>query len=59
MRWRLLFPPRDEATGRQVEPAEHDLNMITSDPQRVAELRRRLTRGGSAHALARWDVWAV
>ena len=42
LRWRLLYRPRDEATGRQVEPAEHDLNMITSDPQRVAELRRRL-----------------
>jgi REP element-mobilizing transposase RayT len=42
IRWRLLFPPRDEATGRRVEPAEHDLNMITSDPQRVVELRRRL-----------------
>jgi REP element-mobilizing transposase RayT len=41
IRWRLLFPPRDEATGRQVEPGEHDLNMITSDPQRVVELRRR------------------
>ncbi len=23
-RWRLLFPPRDEATGRQVEPEQHD-----------------------------------
>jgi REP element-mobilizing transposase RayT len=42
LRWRLLYRPRDKATGRQVEPAEHDLNMITSDPQRVAELRRRL-----------------
>ena len=42
IRWRFLFPPRDEATGCQVEPTEHDLNMITSDPQRVVELRRRL-----------------
>ena len=28
---------------RQVEPEQHDLNMITSDPERVAELRGRLT----------------
>ena len=42
LRWRLLFPPRDEATGRQVEPEPHDLSMITSDPERVAELRGRL-----------------
>ena len=42
LRWRLLFPPRDEATGRQFEPEQHDLSMITSDPERVAELRGRL-----------------
>jgi hypothetical protein len=42
LRWRLLFPPRDEATGRQVEPEPHDLSMITTDPERVAELRARL-----------------
>jgi hypothetical protein len=42
LRWRLLYPPRDEATGHQVEPEQHDLNMITSDPERVAELRGRL-----------------
>jgi hypothetical protein len=42
LRWRQLYPPRDEATGRPTEPQEHDLNMITSDPARVAELRGRL-----------------
>ena len=42
LRWRLLYPPRDEATGLQAEPEQHDLNMITSDPERVAELRHRL-----------------
>ena len=33
---------RDEATGRKIEPEQHDLDMITSDPERVAELRLRL-----------------
>jgi REP element-mobilizing transposase RayT len=42
IRWRLLFPPRDESTGRQVEPEQIDLKPITSNPERVAELRRRL-----------------
>ena len=42
LRWRLLYPPRDETTGRQTEPEQHDLNIITSDPERVAELRNRL-----------------
>jgi hypothetical protein len=28
IRWRLLFPPHDEATGRQVEPAEHE-NLVS------------------------------
>ena len=42
LRWRILYPPRDEATGRQIEPQQHDLDMITSDPARVAELRGRL-----------------
>jgi hypothetical protein len=42
LRWRLLYPPRDEATGRQVGPQQHDLDMITSDAARVAELRVRL-----------------
>jgi hypothetical protein len=42
LRWRLLFPPRDEATGRPGEPEQHDVNMIAWDPERVAELRGRL-----------------
>jgi hypothetical protein len=42
LRWRLLYPPRDETTGLQTEPGQQDLNIITSDPARVAELRDRL-----------------
>ena len=25
LRWRRVFPPRDDATGEPVEPTEHDL----------------------------------
>ena len=42
LRWRRLFPVRDQTTGQPTEPQEHDLAMITSDPGRVAELRGRL-----------------
>jgi Transposase IS66 family len=42
LRWLQLFGPRDHATGRAAEPEEHDLRMITSNPERVAELRCRL-----------------
>jgi REP element-mobilizing transposase RayT len=43
LRWRLLFLPRDETTGEKVEPEQHDLDRITSDPDYVAMLRDRLT----------------
>jgi hypothetical protein len=42
LRWRLLYPPRDEVTGLQTKPEQVDLNIITSDPARVDELRHRL-----------------
>jgi hypothetical protein len=42
LRWCRVFPPRDDATGRPVEPDEHDLAMVTADPDRLAELRTRL-----------------
>ena len=41
--WKRLYPPRDPRTGRPTEPAECDLNMIVSDPARVALLRGRLS----------------
>ena len=42
LRWRRLFPPRDDATGEPVEPVEPDLAMITANSERLAELRKRL-----------------
>ncbi len=42
LRWRRLYPSRDQATGLAVEPGEHDLAMIMSVPARVSELRDRL-----------------
>jgi REP element-mobilizing transposase RayT len=42
LRWRLLYPPRDQVTGLQTKPEQVDLNIITSDPARVDELRHRL-----------------
>jgi REP element-mobilizing transposase RayT len=43
LRWKRLYPPRDETTGDPVEPTDSDVNMIASDPKRVAELRDRLS----------------
>jgi REP element-mobilizing transposase RayT len=43
LHWKRLYPPRDPQTGDPVEPSECDLNMILSDPARVAELRKRLS----------------
>src|SRR5580693_2287443 len=42
LRWRRVFRPRDDATGEPVEPGEHDLAMLTANPERLAELRKRL-----------------
>jgi REP element-mobilizing transposase RayT len=41
--WTRLYPPRDPATGRPAEPSQCDLNMILSDPARVAVIRERLS----------------
>ncbi len=42
LRWRTIFPVRDEATGEPIEPEKHDLAMLTADATRLAELRDRL-----------------
>ena len=42
LRWRRVFPARDDATGEPVEPDEHDLAMLTANSERLAELRERL-----------------
>ena len=41
--WKRLFPPRDPATGSPTEPSQCDVNMIVSDPERVAVIRERLS----------------
>jgi REP element-mobilizing transposase RayT len=41
--WSRLFPSSDPATGEPIEPSACDINMIVSDPERVAELRQRLS----------------
>ena len=43
LRWKRLYPPRDETTGDPVEPTDSDVNMIASDPEQVAKLRDRLS----------------
>ncbi len=48
LRWRRVFPPRDDATGEPVEPTDHDLAMLTANPERLAELRKRLSPRGQA-----------
>jgi len=42
LRWCRVFPPRDDATGEPVEPVEHDLAMLTANPERLEEPRKRL-----------------
>jgi REP element-mobilizing transposase RayT len=42
LRWRKVFPLRDEATGEPIEPEKHDLAMLTADASRLASLRGRL-----------------
>ena len=43
LRWTRLCPPRNPATGEKMEPSECDLNMIVSDPARLAVIRQRLS----------------
>ncbi len=42
IRWRKLFPQRDELTGEPREPDGHDVAMLTADAGCVALLRSRL-----------------
>ncbi len=42
LRWRRVFPPRDDATGEPVEPNEHDMAMLTANSERLAELHKAL-----------------
>jgi len=42
IRWRKLFPQRDELTGEPREPDCHDVAMLTADADRLAILRSRL-----------------
>ncbi len=42
IRWRTLFPQRDERTGEPREPDRHDLDMLAADADRLAILRSRL-----------------
>ena len=41
-RWWMLYPERRDDRGRPLEPSELEIRSIIADPQRVAELRRRL-----------------
>jgi REP element-mobilizing transposase RayT len=43
LRWRKIFPIRDETTGQAIEPAQHDLAMLTADASRLSILRGRLS----------------
>jgi hypothetical protein len=42
LRWRKLFPHRDELTGELQEPNRHDVAVLTADADRLANLRSRL-----------------
>ncbi|MBS0261398.1 MAG: hypothetical protein JSS02_05530 [Planctomycetes bacterium] len=42
-RWWNIFPPRRTSEGAPAEPRETDLLMITLNPERLAEIRRRLS----------------
>jgi len=42
-RWLRLCPLRKTADGRPAQPTDAELNMISGDPRRVAELRMRLS----------------
>ena len=42
-RWRQLCPVRRGADGRAEEPTECELNSIRHDPDRLAQIRRRLS----------------
>ncbi len=41
--WWNIFPKRKTAEGTAAEPRDTELQMITADPDRLAEIRRRLS----------------
>jgi REP element-mobilizing transposase RayT len=43
LRWRKLFPQRDDTTGEPAEPNDHDLAMLMANADRLAMLRGRLS----------------
>ncbi len=43
LRWRRVFPTRDDATGEPVEPGAHDPAMLVNNSERLAELHQRLS----------------
>ena len=42
-RWWALFPGRKDAAGHPEKPRQHELDMITSDRKKLAEIRLRLS----------------
>jgi REP element-mobilizing transposase RayT len=42
-RWWNVFPKRKDKHGNALEPTDFELQMIKFDPERVAEIRRRLS----------------
>ena len=45
-RWWQLFPTRRDDSGEPADPRSSDLSMISSDPEKLAEIRRRLSNIG-------------
>jgi hypothetical protein len=43
LRWRKIFPIRDETTREAIEPEQHDLAVLTADATRLSILRGRLS----------------
>ena len=43
LRWRKLFPQRDDVTGEPAEPDDNDLAMLMANPERLGVLRGRLS----------------
>ena len=42
LRWRKLFPQREEVTGEPAEPDDNDLAMLVADAGRIRALSGRL-----------------
>jgi hypothetical protein len=43
LRWRKLFPQRDDTSGELAEPDDHDRAMLMANADRLATLRGRLS----------------